>query len=104
MMKRKLLHDSDDDDGGVEDSPAFKEKEVTWFKIVKKCQLTHSFSGKLVLKLSQHCGTCVHQPQVCCANVYSIPQEELWPKNCLCLTSKHVTDLFLNGFFTGNSN
>lgn len=29
MMKRKLLHDSDDDDGGVEDSPAFKEKEVT---------------------------------------------------------------------------
>jgi hypothetical protein len=49
------------------------------------------------------CGTCVHQPQVCCVNVFSIPQEELWPKELFVLYSQICKDLFLNGFFKGNA-
>jgi hypothetical protein len=64
--------------------PLLKKEKCLDFRIVKTCPLTDSCGGKPMLKLSQHFkyllgSTCVHQPQVCCVNVYSVPQDK-WPK------------------------
>jgi hypothetical protein len=80
VKKRKLLHDSDNDYD--ENPPAFEEREVTRFKNCEKCQSTHSFGGKPMLKLPEHLqyflgSTWEHQPQVCYVNIYTVPQEEL---------------------------